>query len=61
MNDLDGYTKEEVLAILKERDSLLDVLKEMTSVALDIDGHECFPSKPLDRAIDLLDSMGVYE
>lgn len=60
MITLDGYTKEEVLVILKERDSLLEVLKEMTSDALDIDGAECFPSRSLDKAIDLLVSLGEY-
>lgn len=60
MITLDGYTKEEVLVIIKERDSLLEVLKEMTSVALSIDGDESFPMKPLDKAIDLLVSMGEY-
>lgn len=60
MITLDGYTKEEVLVIIKERDSLLEVLKEMISVALSIDGNESFPSKPLDKAIDLLVSMGEY-
>ena len=60
MITLDGYTKEEVLVILEERDSLLEVLKEMTEVALSIDGNESFPMKPLDKAIDLLVSMGEY-
>ena len=60
MITLEGYTKEEVLVILRERDSLLEVLKEMTSVAQDIDGHECFPSITLDKAIDLLVSLGEY-
>lgn len=60
MITLDGYTKEEVLVIIKERDSLLEVLKEMTSVALSIDGDESFPMKPLDKAIDLLVSLGEY-
>lgn len=60
MITLDSYTKEEVLVILRERDSLLEVLREMTSAAQDIDGNEYFPSKPLDKAIDLLVSLGEY-
>ena len=60
MITLDNYSKEEVLAILEERDALLDALKEMTSVAQSIDGHESFPSAPLDKAVDLLVSLGEY-
>jgi hypothetical protein len=48
--DTNADMQHQIDALIKQRDMLAEALEEITNVAERVDGWECFPSGPIDRA-----------